>query len=130
MATKYSGRNGTIYLGTGGAAYAMAQVKEWSLEKSTDKIEVTCMGDANKTYVMGLPDLKGSFSGYWDAADDQLFTAAEATSAVNMYIYPNSGTATKYWYGTAFVDASVKGSATTAVEINGSFVAAGSWGRK
>jgi hypothetical protein len=130
MATKYAGRNGLVYLGVGGAAYAMGALKEWSFDRKVDMIETTCMGDSNKTFVPGLPDMKGTFSGFWDAADDQLFTAAEQTAAVNMYIYPSSTTITKYFYGTAFVDFSLSGGKDKAVEFAGSFAAASSWARK
>jgi hypothetical protein len=126
---KYSGRNGVIYLGTGTAS-AVGQLDSWSIDRKTDRVETTCMGDGNKTYIQGFPDMTGQFSGYWDAADDALFDAAEAAAACNMYIYPSSTTSTVYFYGTAFVDASVNGSTKDAVKVSGSWAAASTWGRK
>jgi hypothetical protein len=46
-----------------------------------------------------------------------------------MYLYPSTDAATKYWYGPAWLDASVNVSVSGAVTIAGNFVANGSWGR-
>jgi hypothetical protein len=126
----YAGRKGVVYLATdgSGAASAVAKLSAWSLDRATDKIDVSSFLDANKTYVQGLPDLKGSFSGFWDDTESKVFTAASSTAAVRMYLYPSSDAPTKYAYGTAWLDVSIDCALNEAVKIAGSFVAGSSWG--
>lgn len=128
---KYPGRKGQIKMAaTAGGAAVTVGMAEWSLDMKTGKFDVTSFGDANMTYVQGLPDLQGSFSGFWDHADTTLFSAAAASGAVNMYLYPSTDAATIYWYGTAFVDASISVPVGGAVAISGSFAAASTWTAK
>lgn len=131
--TRYAGKGGVVYIAptAGGAAVSVIGLSKWSLDQTTDKIDVTAFGDPNKEYVQGLPDVKGQVSGFWDdTSSDTLFQAAGATGAVNMYLYPTKLNAAKYWYGTAFLDASVDADVKDAVKISGSFVAGGAWGRQ
>ena len=127
----YAGRKGVVYLSTSGSGNATSVLKltKWSLDQSTDKIEVTAFGDANKTYVQGLKDVKGSFSGFWDDTETKPFTAADSTDGCKMYLYPSSDAPTKYWYGPAWLDVSIDTGVADAVSISGNFAANGSWGR-
>ncbi|MFA5053512.1 MAG: hypothetical protein WC565_05615 [Parcubacteria group bacterium] len=129
---KYHGKNGLVYVSPSGTGVAVSVggLSEWSLDMAVDTVEVTAFGDTNKTYVVGLKDLKGSFSGFWDDAVDTLFTATDSGEAVRMYLYPNSTAITKYWYGTAFTDISVSTGVSAAVAVSGNFTAASAWGRK
>lgn len=126
---RYAARKGLIYLATSGsgAASPVTAASSWNLDRSTDKIDVTAFGDANKVYVQGLPDLQGSFEAFWDDTDTALFTAAASTAAVRMYLYPSSDALAKYAYGLAWIDASIDCSVADAVKISGEFVAGGSW---
>lgn len=128
---KYPGRNGVIYLATtaAGTATTVIALTTWTLDQATDKIEVTAFGDANKTYVQGLKDLKGTFAGFWDDTETKVFTGADSTTGVKLYLYPSSSITTSYFYGTAWLDASMNTNVNGAVAINGSFAAAASWGR-
>lgn len=128
---KYAGRKGQVKIGAtvGGAAVTVG-LADWNLDMTTEKFDVTSFGDSNKTYVQGLPDLTGAFSGFWDHADTTLFDAAAAAGAVNMYLYPSTDAAGIYWYGTAFIDASISVPVGGPVAISGSFAAASTWGRK
>ncbi len=112
-----------------GTAASVPFFAEWTLDKSVDTVEVTSFGDTNKVFVQGLPNLAGTFSGFFDSAQDTLFDATESATAVKMYIYPTSDASTIYHYGTAWVSASMASSVSGAVTITGSFVAASSWGR-
>jgi hypothetical protein len=128
---RYHGKSGYCYIqGSGAAAIPVAALTEWSLEMKRDRVDVTAFGDTNKVMVQGLPAFSGSFSGFWDEADDTLYQASEATSGRAMYIYPSRDAVTKYFYGTAWVDVSASGSMGDAVKIEGTFEAAGAWGRK
>ena len=97
---------------------------------ATDKVDVTAFGDPNKTYVQGLRDIKGSISGWWDSADDSLFDASESADGMKLYLYPASTASTIYFYGPAWMDASIDVGATGAVSVSGNFVANGAWSRK
>ena len=118
-----------VYLAVDGtsAAVLVAKLSMWSMDRTTDKLEVTSFADTNKTYVQGLPDLKGNFEGFWDDTETKPFAAAASTAAVRMYLYPSSDALTKYAYGLAWVDASIDCGVNEAVKINGEFVAAASW---
>ena len=129
--SRYPGRNGVIYMSTTGAGTAttMIALTSWSLDRTTDTIDVTAFGDANKTYVQGLPDVKGQFSGFWDDTETKLFAAADSSTPVRLYLYPSSSATGAYHYGTAWVSASMTNSVSGAVQISGSFAAGSSWGR-
>ena len=129
---RYHGKSGVVYLSTtgAGAATATTSLSAWSLDLSTDKVEVTAFGDLNKTYVQGLKDIKGSLSGFLDDTGLSLFTAADSTDGVKMYLYPSSASPTVYWYGPAWLDASIAVPVGGANTLSGNFVASGAWGRK
>jgi hypothetical protein len=121
-----------VYLSTTGAgtASAVLKVTEWTLDQSTDKYDVTSFGDANKTYVQGLKDVKGTFKGFFDDTETKIFTGADSADGVKLYLYPSSDASGKYWYGPAWLDASISVSVSGVVSISGSYAANGSWGRQ
>lgn len=126
--TPRHGKKGLVYISTtGGGAVALIKLSSWSLDMATDKSEVTSFGDANKTYVQGLKDLKFSFSGFWDSQDDSLFIAADSIDGVKVLLYPSATDAGKYWSGPAWLDASISVPVNGPVAVSGSGVANGSW---
>ena len=129
---RYSGSKGVVYLSTtaGGVAIAAISLSQWTLDRKTDKVEVTAFGDLNKQYVQGLPDIQGTLSGFFDSADDALFDGADSADGVKLYLYPSSLATSIYHYGPAWLDASIDVDVKGACSVSGSFVAAGSWGRK
>lgn len=125
--SRIAGRNGRLYAGLIGStavAESIAFLNTFTLEFTTDDIEVTAFGDTNKTYVAGLPDVKGSYAGFFDDATAQLYTAALDGVARRFYLYPNNTNVGQYWFGTATFDFSVDGSVSDAVKISGNFTAA------
>lgn len=128
---RYSGAKGAIHLSTtaSGAVAALVSQNGFTLDKTTDKIDVTCCGDPNKVYAQGLPDIKGTISAFFDSASDALFDASESSDGVSLYLYPSSLLPGNYHYGPAWIDASLALDAKGAVTMKGSFVAAGAWGR-
>jgi len=129
---RYHGNKGAVYssiTGTG-TATAVASLSKWSLNMATDKVDVTAFGDLNKTYVQGLRDVKGTLSGFWEDSHDVLFDGSESTDGVKLYLYPASTAPTVYFYGPAWLDASIDVGVSGAVTLSGSFVANGAWGRK
>lgn len=127
----YAGRKGVVYMSTtgSGTAITVVNLKSWSLNTPTDKIEVTAFGDLNKKYVQGLPDATGDISGWWDDTSDAMYDASRSTDGVKMYLYPSADAPSKYWYGPAWVDFSISVDIGGAVEISASFAANGSWGQ-
>jgi hypothetical protein len=120
------GRNGRVYLNltSGGTAEPVAFLNSWSLSFQVDKQEVTAFGDANKIYVAGLPDASGEFSGFYDDATVQTFTAASDGVARKFYLYPSTTNNAQYFWGTIFPDFSVNAAVAGAAEISSSWNAA------
>jgi hypothetical protein len=125
------GRAGVIYMGltqSGGVSAVATPVTfltDWTVNKTTDKVEVTAFGDTNKTYVAGLPDATGDFSGWYDNFTAQTYTAAGDGIPRNFYLYPNSLVPTDYFYGSILPDFSAAGGVGAAVSIKASWNAAG-----
>ena len=99
--SRLAGRNGRVYMAltSGGTAEPVAYQAKWSINFGTNKIDVTAMGDDQKTTVNGLPAATGSFSGFYDDASVQTYTAATDGIGRKFYLYPNVSTA-QYWFGT------------------------------
>jgi hypothetical protein len=129
---KYHGKKGVVYLSTtgSGAASAVIALNAWTLDQATDKQEVTSFLEANKTYVQGLPDLSGTIGGFWDDTEDKPFVAAISPDGCKLYLYPSADAPSRYWYGPAWLDASINVGVGDAVSISANFAANGSWGRK
>ena len=127
----YSGRTGAVYASTTGTGTATSVIKltRWSLDQTQDSQEVTAFGDSNRTYVVGFKNVEGEFEGFWDDTEAKPFTGADSADGVKLYLYPASGAPTKYWYGPAWIDASIEVPVDGPVAISGSFRANGAWGR-
>lgn len=125
----YAGRKGVAYLSTTGSGVAsnVLSLNSWTLNRTTDKIEVTSFGDANKTYVIGLPDLQGTLSGFWNDAETKPFTAAASSDGCKIYLYPSSDAPSKYAYGPAWLDVSIEVPVSGAATLSMNFAANGSW---
>jgi hypothetical protein len=121
------GRNGIAYISVtnGAAASACAYLSDWTINMTVDKVEVTAMGDAQKTYVAGLPDAQGDFSGWYDDATSQTYISARDGLSRNFYLYPNiTSDPYEYFFGTIFPDFSTAGGVGAAVSIKSTWNAA------
>jgi hypothetical protein len=123
---RIAGRNGRIYLAiaSAGTAEPIAFQNKWSLDSASDKIEVTAFGDGNKVYVAGLPDASGDFSGFYDDATAQSYTASQDGIARKFYLYPSLLTTSQYFFGTVLVDFGMEGGVSDAVTSKASWSAA------
>lgn len=126
------GKTGQIQMDPAGGAtlVALADMNTWSLEMSTDRVDVTAFGDTNKRRVAGLPDFTGSLGGWWNAvatSSPVYFAAVLAGTPVTLRLVPNTADPTTYFQGLANVDGSVDVSATGAVSTKGKWDAAGNW---
>lgn len=117
------GRNGRIYMAltSGGTAQPLNFQAKWSISFATDKSEVTAMGDSNKVYVAGLPDASGDFSGFYDDATVQTYTAATDGVARAFYLYPSTLNTAQYFFGTILPDIKIDG------DVGGPVAVAASW---
>jgi len=122
---RIAGRNGSLYMNltSGGTAEPVAFLNHWALNFNTDTTEVTAFGDVSKVYVSGLPDFKGTYSGFYDNATVQTYTAAVDGVGRKFYLYPDRTLATQYWFGTAIFDMSIDGTVDGAVSISGNMSA-------
>lgn len=121
------GRQGRVYISatTGGAAVPAVSLNSWSIDFSVDQVDATCFGDTNKQYLAGLPDASGAFSGLYDDAGQNILAGAQDGLSRKLYIYPTTNDATKYWYGTGFIDASFEGAVDKAITVSSKWKAAG-----
>jgi hypothetical protein len=108
-------------IASGGTAEKIAFLNSWSINFNSEKAEVTAFGDSNKVYVAGLPDASGEFSGFYDDATAQTYTAATDGQPRKFYLYPSTSTATQYWFGEVLPDFSVNASVNGAAEISSSW---------
>ena len=126
------GRRGRLYAGIASdtaAAEPVAFLDKYSLEFMTDRVDVTCFGESTKVYVAGVADASGSFSGFYDNATAQLFTAATDGLARKTYIYPDTSSSGIYFFGTALFDFSMSTGVGEASTISGSWAAASAFSK-
>ena len=74
---------------TGTAASPLAFVSDWTINFTVAKVDVTALGDTNLVWVAGLPDASGDFTGFFDTATSQTYTAAIDGLSRNFYLYPS-----------------------------------------
>lgn len=128
--TPRHGKDALVYLSTTAAgALSLIKLSAWTLDMAKDQVDVTSFGDTNKVYVQGLPDLKGSISGFWDAESDAIFDASESADGCNLQLYPCSLDMDRYFGGPAWLSASINTDVNDAVKISGEFTARGNWPR-
>src|SRR5262245_24505029 len=108
-------------LASGGTAEPVAFLSSWSMNFAVDKFEVTAFGDSNKVYVAGLPDASGDFSGFYDDATVQTYTAATDGVARKFYLYPSTTNNAQYWFGNILPDFSVNAAVDGAAAITSSW---------
>lgn len=128
---RHSGRYGRVMISTSAAAEAsvVISLNSWNIDRSTETTETTSFGDPNRTYVQGLPDVSGSFAGFWDDTSTLIFSAAASPDGVKIYLYPDFvNNPSVYFYGPAWLDASITVGVGDAIGITANFRANGAWG--
>lgn len=112
-------------IASGGLAEPVSWANTWSIKAATDTDEVTAFGDANKTYVSGLPDMQGDVNFFYDDAVPQTYQAAVDGIARKMYLYPSRLDNTKYFYGYVLLDFNADGDVGGATKGSTSWKASG-----
>lgn len=126
---KLHGKNGAIYLGGAkGSGTKVANKVEWTLNLNRDYVDATVFGDVNKTYLVGLKDIQGTFAGLLDVSGDLIVNATNS-DAIDIYLYGDDrGSFEKLIAsGPGLMDASITASNTDAIRVTGNFRAAGAW---
>lgn len=118
---KLHGKGGSITIG----GTLVAEKTEWTLNMARDRVDATVFGDTNKTYLLGLPDVTGTYAGFLNTAGDAMLTAASDGDAVAIAVLAETGT--EVGSGSGFIDATVTCNVNDGIRINGNFVAAGPW---
>lgn len=128
--TALHGKNGAIYLGgpKGGGGVKIVNKTEWTLSLNRDYVDSTVFGDTNKTYLVGLKDVSGTFAGLLDMGGDAQVNASNS-DIVNIYLYADDRTSFEFLVasGPGLMDASITASNTDAIKTTGNFRAAGAW---
>jgi hypothetical protein len=124
-------RNGMVYIGLANnvAAQPAAYLSDWTVNMTTQKVDVTALGDTNVTYVAGLPNADGDFTGFYDTATAQTYAAAQDGLSRNFYLYPSlvgaqGANPGQYFFGTILADFTVAGGVSSAVTMKSSWSAA------
>jgi hypothetical protein len=99
MAT-HTGSEGTVKVG----ANAIAEIRSYSIEQTSDTVEDTTMGDAWRTHKSTLKSWTGTVDVFWDETDTTGQAALVVGAEVTANFYPEgSTTGDAYLYGTAIV---------------------------
>jgi len=127
MAKKH-GKNGAIYLGgPKGSGTKVVNKTDWSVQLNRDYVDATVFGDTNKTYLAGLRNFQGNYSGLLDTAGDAMLSATALDEQL-IYLYADDGAVpVLVAHGSGFIDANVSTSVNDAVKITGEFRAQGNW---
>jgi len=130
MAKKH-GKNGAIYLGGAiGTGTKVAEKTEWSVQLNRDYVDSTSFGNTNKTYLAGLRNFQGNYSGFLNTDGDDMLDASALDEQL-IYLYASDGSngsaTVLVAHGSGFIDANVTSSVNDAVKITGEFRAQGNW---
>jgi hypothetical protein len=126
--TKLHGKNGAIYIGgPKGTGTKVATKNEWTLSLGRDYVDATTFGDTNRTYLVGLRDVSGTFAGLMDVSGDLLVNAS-SSDIVELYLYADDGSSPiLIGSGPSLIDAQINASNADAIRVSGNFRAAGNW---
>lgn len=129
--TKLHGKNGAIYIfNKKGQADALkvATKTEWALNLNRDYVDATVFGDTNKTYLVGLKDISGTYAGLLDVSGDLLINTTNSdTVLVYLYADDRNGFEKLIAYGPGLIDGAITASNTDAIRMTGNFRASGNW---
>ena len=101
----HKGSEGTVKVG----ANAIAEIRSYSIEETSDTLETTTMGDSARTYTPNLTSWSGSVDVYWDETDSTGQGALTVGAEITLNVYPEGDTsADTYYTGAAIVTSVTK----------------------
>lgn len=126
--TKLHGKNGAIYVdGPKNSGTKVSNKTEWTLNLNRDYVDATVFGDTNKTYLVGLKDISGTYAGIMDVSGDLMINAT-SSDTVLIYLYADDGSSPVLLAsGPGLIDGAIQTSITDAVKVTGNFRASGAW---
>lgn len=106
----------------------LADINEWSLNMSKDRVDVSAFGDTNKQKVLGLPDFSGTLGGWWNSlTTPTLFDVVLGNDPAYLRLIPTSAEPTFYFQGQAYLDGSISVPSNGAASVGATFDAADNW---
>ena len=121
MATNI-GKDGAVYSGSN----AVAEIRDWSLETTSEVADDTVMGDTWMTHTATQKSWTASFTAFWDPTDTNGQQTLTEGSSITLKLYPTGNNSGDYeWSGTATIT-SVSKSASFDGFVEASFPAQGS----
>lgn len=120
MATNI-GKDGAVYSGSN----AVAEIKDWSLETTSETVDTTVMGDDWMTHTATQKSWTASFTANWDPSDTTGQQTLTEGASVTLKLYPTGNTSSNIeWSGTATIT-SVSKTASFDGMVEASFSAQG-----
>lgn len=119
MATRV-GKDGAVKIG----ATAVAEIRDWSLEQTSEVVNDTVMGDDWMTNKATQKSWTASFNAYWDDSDTNGQLALDVGTEVTLNLYSEDTSGAIYWSGSAIIN-SVSNSASFDGLVEASFSATG-----
>lgn len=102
---RMSGEDLKVEISTNGTSFtSFGCFRSFQLNRRKDRFESTCAGDSNKQYKPGKPDFTVSGTFVFDDSNEEVFDAAEGTSAVTLRFIPNDTVTNHNWKGSFWVD--------------------------
>lgn len=99
MATNI-GKDGAVYSGSN----AVAEIKEWSLETTSEVADDTVMGDSWMTHTATQKSWTASFTAFWDPTDATGQQTLTEGASITLNLYPTGNNSGDYeWTGTATI---------------------------
>jgi hypothetical protein len=124
------GSHGQVKMDPAGGAstVVVASMNSWDLDMSKEHAKVTAFGDSNQVYVDGLPDIKGTYGGWFDPVDGLvIFDAIFGNAKPTLELFPSDELPLIKFSGRALIDGKISVDSNGGVSVGGGFVAAGSW---
>lgn len=106
----------------GGPYTSIGCFTQLSANQTRDRFEVTCGGDANKTYVLGKKDFTVTGTMIFDDTNTAIWDAADSDTPLFYRLHPDlTDLPNFYWQGAFYLDASidipVAGAITQAINL-------------
>jgi len=95
----HKGSEGTVHVGTD----AVAEIRSYAVEETSDTVETTSMGDSARTHLASLTSFSGSIDVFWDEADTAQIALTVGTSVTIKFYPEGTASSAKYYSGTAIV---------------------------
>ena len=95
----HKGSEGTVHVGTD----AVAEIRSYAVEETSDTVETTSMGDSARTHLASLTSFSGSLDVFWDEADTAQIALTVGTSVTIKFYPEGTASSAKYYSGTAIV---------------------------